>query len=1581
VVARRLLACAALFSALSSLPTFVATITAQGNRPGGVTPLLPPPDDHLPPQVAVLLPSPRVVTTATPQIRIDWCDDYSLNANSRLIKVNGATVTSSFDYVTAAGGDCGVGAHKRSTSTTVTLNPGTNSLYAYICDNSGNCGSVTDSIIYSAPPALTLVAPTANGGNGRAIVHNRWPLVQATYSAATGIDSTSVVLQIRGVDMTSLARHNRSVLEWEVDSAHQLSPGDTADIYVRACDIYGTCSSITRRTVLDNSGPPIVSFAGMPLEALGRQAVASLGPGISISGADVETGFAVPSYVSMNAPRSTGLVYSTRTSHPRALVNADIELTWPAGTPDQIKAVLIDGGVRMDSVVVSSPDCSASTGRQCRVGLQADFAGATYSSPTRKWLTVEVTVTSSGVPKVSTDSVEVVLVDRRTSRYGDGWAVAGVLQRVAAGNDQLVVAPNGQASIYRGSGGYFISPPGDFGVLVNTGSQYELRFRDGSKLVFNGNGWESQAVDRNGNTTTVAYSGVGQVDSITDPTSHAFTFGYDGNGKLSTITDPGSRVVRVTINGSNYLAQDSLGSGAPTPVVATYGYTSTGSNGAIVLATRADALGQTTTVGYSGRYRPTQATLPAVLPETGSWLQSPVVGYAPQETAALGSLISADSVFAKATDPLGHWAKSALSRWGAAVKTWDALGTLGRASYTPEGFVAWAEGKVADSTRVYNTYDGLGRLVRTYRWRSQGVMVRLDSLAYDASHNVVQQVDARGKVSRFGYDTHHNVLWAATPNNDTTRTWYGATGLPDSTRAPGETAHVGYSYDATWKNLSSTTDEEGTLAATNTFDSYGRTTEARARVMVKLSGASDSTFQWRRRVTSYDVANQTDSTRFQRTDNCTPCTSPPTWPSASDSAKSHLVRWVHTRLGLDSLRYDARGYATRYAYDALGRLRARWPHTTVAEVDSFRYDLAGNLRYQWTRRGYQIAHYYDGRNRDTTTTVPGIGDFKRRYNGPNDELNRLWVSGYSDPIGGVDPEVFWGYSQAGLLLADTAGARYVTSYRYDFFGRDSVVTDVVGTWAYRYEANRGMLDSILTPVGDTVRYTFSTRGQVRGPWLRSGSDGFSRVPLYIRGSLWELENDAAAYMPADLTNASMEGAIGLLPVWTEQQGGGGPTVTMQDSLTQDGWLRLLRARYLKDGAALAVDSFSYDVAGNITPAGESRSYDAATNRLTARGGDSYGYDAAGDLTSWSQAGGCAWSYTYDALDRLVAVSCGGALVARYAYDVLGRRIVKRVYSGSNAGYLRMIYRGGEVTAETDSAGNALTLSYTWGLAGDDLLAVHRHSDGAHWYVVQDQRHSVRGLVDRDGSATWRVSWRYRAYGAALDSAGTAPVALRYRWIGREYDVETGFYYARARYYDPVVQRFVQEDPSGFASSSNLYAYGNGGPTGGRDLSGMKSQWDEYISDDVYNMLYRMGCWSEDCSGSNGGGSDWMTANGAITAEHDDILRNQPPPDEPALMASPDGNLEACPILECVKTAYQLLKHLSVPVVLTALELMTGGPGPGGPGGSVQSWHEDTRIEAEDRRRSSPGAAPPAQSVWTTVITGLVSYSLLFVLVF
>ena len=759
---------------------------------------------------------------------------------------------------------------------------------------------------------------------------------------------------------------------------------------------------------------------------------------------------------------------------------------------------------------------------------------------------------------------------------------------------------------------------------------------------------------------------------------------------------------------------------------------------------------------------------------------------------------------------------------------------MSRASYNGSGFVVWVEGKVADSTRVWNDYDLLGRLVRSSHWKPDSIRLRLDSLVYDASHNVTQRIDARGKISRFGYDAVGRMIWASNPNNDTSRTWYRGDGLPDSTRAPGQSASTRFVYDGTWKNNTTVTNAAGMVVASNTLDSWGRTTATQSRFAVRVSGAT-TYYQWRRVLTGFNSANQVDSSRAERTTSCSPCTTPPGWPSSTDSAQFSQVRYRYDRLGRTLARYNTQSESTVMTFDALGRLRTRTPPSPYhgyAPLDSFRYDLAGNLRYSWNRRGVQITQVYDSRNRDTMTTVPGVGVYRRVFAGPNDELTRIWIANYVDSIGAVNPNVSWVYSQSGRLLADTAQTNRVTRYTADFYGRDSVVTDTVGAWRLWYETNRGMLDTILTPFNDTLTYTFDALGQLNGPTLRGGGAALNRgVGFELLGTVYSLTNTVPLYNPGYYYTDNEPTLSAMARNWSQQEGSGGASHVYTDSVTYDGFERLNLFRSYRDGSVMSADTFTFDNSDNISRNSESRSYDPATDRMTSRDTNSYSYDQNSNLISWAIGSSGSFEYKYDGADRLVAVRFGVTLIARYAYDVLGRRIVRRVYNGgpnsAPTEFVRMIYRGGQVTAEADSLG-ALTLKYSWGLAPDDLVAIHRND--STWYTVQDDLHSVRGLVQRNASASWKSYRRYGAYGENQDSAGTDPVPQRYRWIGRELDAETGFYYIRARYFDPASQRFTQEDPAGDFTSSNLFAYGGGNPLSGRDMNGLDMERDYSMRD-------------------------------------------------------------------------------------------------------------------------------------------------------
>lgn len=121
-------------------------------------------------------------------VTIEWCDDYDLRTSSRVIRLNGQSVTSNFSFI--YGSDPSCGAYATSTGT-VTLQSGTNSLTAEIGDYGGNTGSGSGSYSFAQSGVSVTAAPadTALSGEARSIIDSVRNLggSTATYSlTATG---------------------------------------------------------------------------------------------------------------------------------------------------------------------------------------------------------------------------------------------------------------------------------------------------------------------------------------------------------------------------------------------------------------------------------------------------------------------------------------------------------------------------------------------------------------------------------------------------------------------------------------------------------------------------------------------------------------------------------------------------------------------------------------------------------------------------------------------------------------------------------------------------------------------------------------------------------------------------------------------------------------------------------------------------------------------------------------------------------------------------------------------------------------------------------------------------------------------------------------------------------------------------------------------------------------------------------------------------------------------------------------------------------------------------------------------------
>ncbi|MGH2670834.1 MAG: hypothetical protein ACRDH5_17270, partial [bacterium] len=313
-------------------------------------------------------------------------------------------------------------------------------------------------------------------------------------------------------------------------------------------------------------------------------------------------------------------------------------------------------------------------------------------------------------------------------------------------------------------------------------------------------------------------------------------------------------------------------------------------------------------------------------------------------------------------------------------------------------------------------------------------------------------------------------------------------------------------YDAVWRNVMKIVDESGATLDSVVSDALGRDSVAEGKTRKEskpnIACPSGQWWAWGRREIFYNASGQVDSTQHREAFVCDDGT--PSW-----GAPQRLVAQRYDRAGRDSLRLPATGGSTLYLYDRLGRLLSRRPWVdSMAVKDSFVYDVAGNLKKAITRRGDIITTNYDSRNRDTLSVIPGVGTLRKTFAGPLDQLTRLWYDSPVDSIGGVNAEFRWRYDQRGRLKADTsytgATAR-ATSYAYDTYERLVTRTDSLGAWTTRYETSRGYADTLLTPMGDTITYTFDARSRAVGPDIRGGG------PVQDRDQQWQTAEPLAVW--------------------------------------------------------------------------------------------------------------------------------------------------------------------------------------------------------------------------------------------------------------------------------------------------------------------------------------------------------------------------------------------------------------------------------------------------------------------------------------
>jgi RHS repeat-associated protein len=398
------------------------------------------------------------------------------------------------------------------------------------------------------------------------------------------------------------------------------------------------------------------------------------------------------------------------------------------------------------------------------------------------------------------------------------------------------------------------------------------------------------------------------------------------------------------------------------------------------------------------------------------------------------------------------------------------------------------------------------------------------------------------------------------------------------------------------------------------------------------------------------------------------------------------------------------------------------------------------------------------------------------------------------------------YDAGNRLTAATDSFGRTISYQYDVLGNRTQMTAPDGkTTTYSYDA-AGRLGKLNY---STAAFSFAYDKLGRAV---SASNPNGAVAIYSYDSLSRLRR---------LIDLNAKGAVNSYTHTYDKTGNRLTKTELKQSFTYS-YDPLHRLAGTTANVAGRNEEYTYDPVGNrLTGPATATSYSYAfANELTGKTGGTYQYDNNGNLIGKAD-GTTTWTYGYDFENRLISVTKvqgSSTSIINFKYDPFGRRIEKSVNDGSTVTTTGYIYDGENVLYEYDR-NNAVATRYVHNLGTDNHLAMEKN--GKLYVYYKDTLGSVIAITDYWGNIV--QTYDYDSFGNIV-SIKDPTFEQPYTYTGREWDKETGLYYYRARYYDPMEGRFIQKDPSGFDGGINLYVYVGNSPLNRTDPTGLKWVW-------------------------------------------------------------------------------------------------------------------------------------------------------------
>ena len=704
----------------------------------------------------------------------------------------------------------------------------------------------------------------------------------------------------------------------------------------------------------------------------------------------------------------------------------------------------------------------------------------------------------------------------------------------------------------------------------------------------------------------------------------------------------------------------------------------------------------------------------------------------------------------------------------------DSLGNVTKYTY-------YADGQVHTQTQISTK----GNRITTYTYDTHGMPKTIhypdgtsDQFTYNKRGDLVSHTNRRSETTTYQYNARRQLTQTTYPNTGTVLNTYDAAGNLLTVTDP-EGSVTRYTYSPQGKVLTETTAYGTTEAATTTHEYDAR--DWRIRTTDPLGRMTQFEYDATGRVIkTIDPLNRATSFTYDADGNRISTTTP----------EAITTKFNYNQRGEQTSKVDPANNTILHTRNAFGEQTALTNRRS--QTFQFTFDDNGNLLTTITPLGHTTTLSYNDLNQVETAQEPSSQTTTFDY----DDAGR--VKSQTDPLGTITTT----YDSGGNPLTVTEGSTVLTR-TFDAMDRVATYTDAAGNQIkYTYFKN-GLLKTLKYPDDKTVTYAYDTHQR-----LKTVTDWSGRVTTYTWDAVGRLTR---IDRPNGTRRVNQYTAANELDRFYVQRS----TATTRPGTPQEG-TGPYGADYL-----IAYMRFGYDDDSRIDwryripkpKAFELSPFNAtydADNRIATYNGKTVTHDPDGNMTHGplpNLPAGTFGTYTYDSRNRLT--SANGI---SYTYDPEGNRISQTDSKGTTHYLIDTVSALPRVLSRTLPDGS--TTYYIYGVG----LAYQINSGGTTHTYHYDHLGNTIALTDDDGEVTDR--WEYSPYGIVTHREGSTDTPFQYSGQHGVMTDSNGLIHMRARYYNPIIRRFINADPIGFAGGTNWYLYANGNPIMYVDPSGL-----------------------------------------------------------------------------------------------------------------------------------------------------------------